>query len=179
MKYGKCVYADDIIPKCPHNSVFNGVNCQCLPGFYPIIAGKCQKCPPGTHWNGKECQVGDYVCVKGFKWHQGKKKCVHICGSNEEWDGVYCRCVKGAFLIEGKCQFCQYGTFFDGLRCAETKIPQCEDGYKFWNGYECVCLEGYYDLGSKCIKCPEHTEWNGVCCKAKGGYSIDLTVPYY
>ena len=44
---------------CPPNSVSNGVNCLCLPGFYPIIPGFCRRCPSNQFWTGSRCAT-DY-----------------------------------------------------------------------------------------------------------------------
>ena len=52
---GKCVVSHGLMPICPSNSGFNGINCVCLSGFYPIQKGKCLPCPSNTHWNGKKC----------------------------------------------------------------------------------------------------------------------------
>ena len=165
---------------CPANSISNGVNCQCIPGFFPIISGTCSRCPVGTYWDGVKCDVGDYACSPGYKWDTASKKCILIvplCNPNEYWDGITCRCQQGYFYIGGECKSCPYGTFFDGLNCVVGTGGACTDPYSFFNGYSCVCLPGFWPLvDGRCITCPAGTDWNGTCCKIRAGTTLPLTV---
>ena len=165
---------------CPANSVTNGVNCQCLPGYYPITPGTCSQCPTGTHWNGQKCAIGDYECSGGYRWDITLRTCVLIvplCNPNEYWDGITCRCQQGFFPINFECKPCLPGTFFDGNSCVTGNGPQCSDPYSFFNGISCVCLPGFWPLvDGRCITCPAGTIWGGTCCVVQPGVTLPITV---
>ena len=179
MVNGACV---PVIPAltCPSNSVSNGVNCQCLPGFFPVTPSSCQRCPAGSSWNGKICQVGQ-TCLPGYKWDVPSQSCIlaiPLCSQNERWDGVTCRCVQGFHFISGACRKCEYGTVFDGITCVPGTGLQCVDPYAFYNGFACVCIPGFWPLlNGLCITCPAGTTWDGTCCKSRIGVTLPLVVP--
>lgn len=92
---------------CPPNSVSNGVNCQCLDGFFPVTPGRCQTCPVNTYWNGQICAPGTGPCLPGYRYDVTLGFCVLIiplCNPGEYWDGITCRCVQGRFWINGACR---------------------------------------------------------------------------
>ena len=155
---------------CPDNTIFNGVNCQCRDGFYPI-SGQCQRCPNGQYWNGQHCSPSTGSCSNGFLWDRSRYSCIYItrCNANEYWDGVNCVCNQGYFWIDGSCQECPPGTVFDGKKCNRGQDQRCRGPYSYFNGYSCVCIPGYWALTDGCVTCPPTHEWSGICCQQKLG----------
>lgn len=177
---GECVPVKPTLV-CPYNSVSNGINCLCKPGFFPVTPGLCDKCPPGTFWDGRQCSGGNGdQCIIGWVWNPISQCCVRekTCEANQEWDGITCRCIQGYFLINGKCTSCPPGTAFDGFKCSPgVPTKYCKDPFSFWNGFTCACISGYWPLADgKCVACPDGTFWDGTCCKPVDGRPIPLTV---
>ena len=65
-----------------------------------------------------------------------------------------CVCKKGYFFINGACELCRYGTYFDGLSCVSFVDETCDDPYRFFNGIECVCIPDFFEYGNTCVRCP-------------------------
>ena len=187
-EHGKCVRSTATIPKCPPYSTFDIVSysCVCHQGYHPVRPYVCQKCPDNTHWDGFKCNDNrhnspdDKYCAQGYIYDLFTASCIFDattgCGPNEYYDAPHCRCKLGYFVIEGACQKCPYGTFFDGLSCNDVHVQTCEDPYKFWNGRECVCQPEFFEYGNTCVRCPANTEWNGICCKVPLPFVAELKV---
>ena len=168
---GKCEKSTATIPKCPPYSTFDVVSykCVCDQDYHPVRPYVCQKCPTG-YWDGYKCNNDqNQVCAQGYIYDFFTSSCIldqtSGCGPNEYLDGIHCRCKLGYFWINGSCQKCEYGTYFDGLSCNDSHVKQCDDSYKFWNGKDCVCLPDFFEYGDTCVRCPANTVWNGICCK--------------
>lgn len=175
---GVCVLATAVTPQCPVNARFNGVNCVCNAGFFPIDRNVCGVCGGGAYWDGVKCNNdGSRRCNQGYVWTGVScRKESYGCGDGAHWDGSGCRCNTGYHYISGACTKCEYGTYFDGTGCTSNYVQSCLDPYKFWNGLACVCVPGYFPYGSSCVRCPPGTSWNGVCCMYPTGIIAPLNV---
>jgi hypothetical protein len=156
-------------PSCPLNSQFNGVNCECNQGYYPISKnGQCSQCPSNTYWNGQSCGALN-SCKSGFSWDNSHRTCNYQntgCLSTQYWDGANCRCNTGYNLVNGACTQCPAGTTFDGQQCSQISYnTKCNDPYSFYNGKSCVCIQNYYMMNNgACISCPLQYQWSGINC---------------
>ena len=141
----------------------------------------CQKCSSSSYWDGYKCNNDkNKYCALGYRFDTFKQECtkvnVGVCGPNEYLQGSQCRCKPGYFFISGSCKACSYGQYFDGLKCTNIHVKQCNNSYKFWNGRSCVCLPDFFEYGSTCVRCPANTYWNGLCCKIPSPFLGPLKV---
>lgn len=79
---GECVPVQPTLV-CPVNSASNGVNCLCKPGFFPVVPGLCDRCPPGTTWDGRRCSGGGYNggpydCQPGWVYDPIRGYCIRV-----------------------------------------------------------------------------------------------------
>jgi hypothetical protein len=90
----------------------------------------------------------------------------HTCGGGMFWNGSYCVCPAGEYLIDGYCgtptHTCSGGQVWNGSTCACPSgqylqggvcrtIPACGGG-QAWNGSACVCPHGEVLTGGTCAR---------------------------
>ena len=166
-----CELANKPIPTCPKNAYFNGVGCTCSVGFYQTSANACTTCPAGTTWNGQSCaSTPKTTCAAGYVYNSNIGQCeasAPSCGKYAFFNGATCECLTNYHLINGVCQQCPSGTFFDGLKCVSRTVSEptvtCGSNQVAING-ECVCNDGLYLINGVCLACPAYTIWNGKYC---------------
>ena len=173
-----CEKSSEPITNCPPSSTFNGVNCVCDYGSYPIRQNVCGQCDDHAYWDGSRCNTDRRrTCVQGYRWNGVNcYRNYDLCGENEYWDGSFCVCKQGYHFIGGVCTQCPRRTVFDGEGCTGMLSVDCMDPYKFWNGQACVCIPDFFPYGSSCVRCPEETWWNGHCCEYPRSYLALLVV---
>ena len=88
---------------CGENEYWDGCNCRCKPGYF-WINSKCQSCPQGTFYDGRQCTQG-----------QVSQGCD---GPYQFWNGYACVCIPGFFQIDQYCVTCPNLTVWNGYYCA-------------------------------------------------------------
>ena len=116
----------EICQTCPENSSWNGTQCTCRTGFFPI-AGSCVECSSNSKFVSGQC-----VCNFGF-FGNGLTctACHSTCGTCSGTLSTNClTCVNASYVFSsGVCTLrqCDSGSYFNTLtqKCIKCSINYC------------------------------------------------------